>query len=342
MTWAALVVGAGVLAGCGSRMPAMESAPTGPTASRSYVPAEAQLGELPALYSCNKREVVVGRVGQLARVTLGPEQVDLLPVPRQSGQRFVGQDGDAVAPSTAIEVHTDSLSLQWAGRALGPCDLIRWLPSTFEGQGHAAGHLGGWQFRIDAHGARLQWDAHGQQPGSVEAIKLNPGQALALGKPFQFGDAVVSSAVTVTQEVCVDGRTEWPRPYRVEVRRDGQTWVGCGGSTLSLLQSKPWTHRSATPAQSKGTQVHTATLRFDAAGQLTGDTGCNRFQSAYRLDGNFLKLQQPATTRKSCLGTVMEFEKSLLEWLPKVSRFQLAEGGELLLLTADGRSFAWR
>jgi len=337
--WAALLM-LGVVSGCANRQPLQEPEPLRP--SRIYAPAEAQLGELPALYNCNGREVVVGRVGLLARVTLGPEQADLVPVPGHAGQRFVGQEtGQSTWASrwtTSLTVERHGINLNWQGQLLGACRLVRWLPQTLQGQGYALGHAPGWAFSIDPHGARIQWEAQGQQPPALEAIKLNPGQALALGEPFAFGDAVVSSKVTVTQEVCVDGRSEWPRPYRVEVRRDGQTLVGCGGNTLSLLQNKVWTY----PAQAMPGDPHRATLRFDAAGRLTGDSGCNHVHSAYRLEGSFLKLQSPTTSRKSCLGTVMAFEKNLLEWLPKVSRFQMSAAGELKLLTADGRAFELR
>ena len=333
---------AGGLAGCGGPIPPGDA--RGSSGSgRTYVPTETQLGQVPALYNCGGRDVVVGRVGQMARVTLGPEQADLLPLPGHASQRFVGQDTAlTTAPSpaaTQLSIQPDGMTLNWAGQSLGFCRLVRWFPSTLDGQGYALGHAPGWAFHIDTHGARMQWEAQGQRPASVEAIKLNPGQALALGQPFAFGDAVVSSSVTVTHEVCVDGRSEWPRPYRVEVRRDGQTWVGCGGNPLSLLQSKVWTYQPTSAAAEQPQTLHTATVRFDAAGRLAGDSGCNRFQAAYALDGNFLKLQPLATTRKSCLGSVMAFEKTLVEWLPKVSRFQLSDAGDLTLLTADGRSF---
>ena len=326
-----MLVATGWLAGCASGVKA-----SGPlAASRSYSPPEAQLGELAALYNCNQREVVVGRVGHLARVTAGADQVDLLPVAGTSGSRFAA-DGVGGSQVTQLHLHEAGMQIQWAGQDLGNCRLIQWLPATLDAQGYALGHVPGWQFHMDAHGARMAWDAQGTQPASVETIKLGNRQNLALGQPFAFGDAVVSSSVLVTHEVCVDGRSEWPRPFRVEVRRDGQTLLGCGGNPLSLLQSKSWMYQP-----NPGTP-HFATLQFNPAGHLVGESGCNRFQAGYRMDGLFLKLQTPLSTRKSCLGGAMAFEKDFMEWLPKVSRFQLSEAGALMLLTADGRSFALR
>lgn len=316
------------ISGCANqpnRVP--EKATTAAGVSRSYTPPERQLGEFATVYNCGGREMVLGRVGFMLRATLGPEQADLLPTASTGTDRFVSQTD----PGTQVVIQNGGALVTWAGQALPGCRVLQHLPITLE----ARGFQPTWTLDVDAHGIRVHWAARGKQPAVTEAAPFSAKQTLVLGQSFALGDAVVASRVTVTHAICNDGQSDLPRPYRVEVEKDGTTHVGCGGRTLDLLQAKTWA-LSGSGADPR-IQIH-----FGTDGRVWGDAGCNRFQAGYKLEADFLRIQPLSTTRKACLGAVMQTEQTFLKWLPSVTRYSMAQNGELTLFTADGQAHMLR
>jgi heat shock protein HslJ len=77
------------------------------------------------------------------------------------------------------------------------------------------------------------------------------------------------------------------------------------------------------------------TLEFLEAGKLTGYSGCNDFSGIYSLEGEDLKLDPGAMTRKACPG---DGESTFISALSQVEKFKrsedkitlLGESGELM------------
>jgi len=80
----------------------------------------------------------------------------------------------------------------------------------------------------------------------------------------------------------------------------------------------------------------TVTLEFGADGQASGSAGCNRFTAAYRADGESLRFQSAAATRRMCAAEgLMEQEQAFLNALNSVALAR-REGERLELRTAGG------
>ena len=97
----------------------------------------------------------------------------------------------------------------------------------------------------------------------------------------------------------------------------GTHWrlVSIGGTAADLSRREPF-------------------ILLDAAGRLSGGTGCNRFAGGYVVDGAFLTVGQVATTRMYC-ATVWEQERAILDVLPKVAQWRVA-GDRLELIGGNG------
>ena len=78
------------------------------------------------------------------------------------------------------------------------------------------------------------------------------------------------------------------------------------------------------------------TLAFDAEGQASGSAGCNRFNARYTVDGEQIRIQTPAATRRACAEAgVMAQEALFLKNLETVSS-QRREGDRLELRNPSG------
>lgn len=79
----------------------------------------------------------------------------------------------------------------------------------------------------------------------------------------------------------------------------------------------------------------TVSMRFGADSRLSGRGPCNRYQTAYKADGQSLTIAAPATTRMACPPAVMRQETRFLSLLASVRRSSVA-GDTLSLYSEDG------
>ncbi len=92
--------------------------------------------------------------------------------------------------------------------------------------------------------------------------------------------------------------------------------------------------RQAVVSVANGT---TLTVAFDGTGRVTGSAGCNRFTGTYVQDGETLKMQALAATRRICgepVG-VMEQERTFLRALESAASVRF-EGDRAEVRTTDG------
>ncbi len=75
-------------------------------------------------------------------------------------------------------------------------------------------------------------------------------------------------------------------------------------------------------------------FRFDSIkNELTGNAGCNRFNSVYRHLETAITFQPAVSTKMYCEGK-MEREKEIIDILPEISEI-IKQNEELILLSAD-------
>ncbi len=80
---------------------------------------------------------------------------------------------------------------------------------------------------------------------------------------------------------------------------------------------------------------HPITFAFDAEGNITGDTSCNRFGGDCQIEGDKIKVGLLRSTRRACQADVMQQEHRFLALLGVVTAWSI-EGNELVLTTPDG------
>jgi len=79
----------------------------------------------------------------------------------------------------------------------------------------------------------------------------------------------------------------------------------------------------------------TATAQFSSDGSLTGNGGCNGFNTRYRTDGSSLDIDPPLTTLMGCERAVMRVEQSYLQRLPNARSYAI-DGTRLTITTRGG------
>lgn len=328
---------AAVLAGCTAPTVSLDEAKRQrelAQATLQYERADPRLGQLPSVYLCGGREVAVGHVGQQLRVTVGPEQALLMPVVAASGAQYQNP-GDS---GTSVWFKGDAPLVHWKGDRLGTCRVLKHLVSPFKAQGYEPG----WQLLADGSAITLRWGSGTKGTDALEGVKVSAQQPLSVGRTVALGHGAGATEVTVFHRLCKDAVSGLPHPFTATVHKDGRTLTGCGGDSLSVLQHRQWQVLSSSPVKGGAAAPTDATLRFEPDGRLTGQTGCNLYNGRYRLDGAFLRLEALVTTRRACLGPAMAAEQAFLRWLPRVSRYDVAEDGALTLLTTDGDAFTAR
>ncbi|MEL7038017.1 MAG: META domain-containing protein [Cyanobacteria bacterium J06592_8] len=64
-------------------------------------------------------------------------------------------------------------------------------------------------------------------------------------------------------------------------------------------------------------------------GQLKGSASCNRYIASYKVEDRQLKITPAATTRKACMGDIMDREFAYLRALEAVQDYEINEQGQL-------------
>lgn len=117
------------------------------------------------------------------------------------------------------------------------------------------------------------------------------------------------------------GCTAGPPAATADTGSAGNTLIGSDWLLISLNGVEPL-------ADSK------ITLSFDADGQVSGSSGCNRYFGGYRLLGDErLEIGPLAGTRKFCQGEPGEQERRYLDALQATTGFALNESLRLFQTT---------
>lgn len=140
--------------------------------------------------------------------------------------------------------------------------------------------------------------------------------------------------ISIVDTPCADTMSGMPFPFSVTVERPDGVLSGCGGEPASLLTGDEWTVESIggqpTVPQSK------VTIAFAEDGGLSGAASCNRFVGGWHLSGEGLTFGQIGSTMMACLEPELsDQERTFIEALGKISRFEIAPDGALVLVAGD-------
>ncbi|PWB51940.1 MAG: hypothetical protein C3F13_12695 [Anaerolineales bacterium] len=73
------------------------------------------------------------------------------------------------------------------------------------------------------------------------------------------------------------------------------------------------------------------TAYFSPNGSLSGNGGCNAYNSTYIADGQVITIYPPDATKKACGDPADTLELTYLELLPQVANFELRDGFLIML-----------
>lgn len=119
--------------------------------------------------------------------------------------------------------------------------------------------------------------------------------------------------------------------------------VGCAamnGSMDEPLVNTYWklTQLGEAPVTAQDNQREAHLVLHEEEQRLAGATGCNRLMGGYRLDGQALSFERPATTLMAC-PQGMDTERAFLDALGRVAAWEV-EGQTLTLKDAGGSALA--
>lgn len=194
----------------------------------------------------------------------------------------------------------------------------------------AGGNEPGWRVEIDDRaitfttmdGAAVSVEP---VPPATVANEVTVYSAKVGGEPF---------VLVVANKTCSDTMSGMPFPKTVAVVSGDQTYIGCGGESLSLLLGDWRVEEVGGQAVIAGSE---ASIAFDLDGRVHGNSSCNRFFGNFTLTGEGLTISDTGGTMMACDPALMEQEQRFLSALETVRRFENAPDGGLRLVDDDGR-----
>ncbi|MFN3643390.1 MAG: META domain-containing protein [Gemmobacter sp.] len=292
------------------------------------VPADRDTGALPPILLTREAATVMAstfRCGDIAvavrlteagvRLRSGGAVHDLVPEPAASGARYTGPGAQFWSRGNSASVSLDGAELPECAPTIPPT----LLPLT------ARGTEPFW--RLDLAGGEARFNPMG---GVETAEPLPAAEALAEGLRFTLGSGRV---VTLTEAIYRDAMTGMPMPLTATITQDGETLVGGAGDPRALLTGGEWRavalEGAALPADAE------ITLAFLEGDRVAGKSACNRYMGSLALTGEGVTFGQMAGTMMACPDPLMTLERRWLDGLAAVSRFDIGEGGALVLYVGD-------
>lgn len=237
-------------------------------------------------------------------------------MPASNGRRY----SDGKMPETALRIRPDTLAVTLRGKTLPDCTPqipAPLLPLV------ARGTEPFWSLTLTPQDIRLE------TPDAAPVSQPLPAAESEEGKLRFSADGLT---VLLEARLCHDAMTGMPYPVTATLTRD-TALTGCGGDPAALLAGT-WQAREIGGRPLRGNA--TATLSF-ADGKITGEA-CNRFFGAYELTGEGIAFGSAAATRMACAPPQMEAETALFAALSTATRFDIDDGGNLVLLAPDGEA----
>lgn len=249
--------------------------------------------------------------------------------------------GDEPAANSAAESKSDVADV------VTPIDLngTRWVLESFtDSEGNLVSALAGSQATLDFENGQASGQSGCNSFGggfSVSGNALTIGQLastlMACEESLMAQEAAFLQALSAAASYnIVDGKLQI-------VNADGKTVLTFTALESVALTDVNWTATTVNNGREAVTGLvagTTITLRFAEDGTLSGSAGCNRYNSAYTIDGATITIQPPASTRMMCPEEgVMEQEQAYLILLPQAASYSI-RGDQMELRTAEGALIA--
>lgn len=154
------------------------------------------------------------------------------------------------------------------------------------------------------------------------------------GADVVFDMPSAGMVLRLSDTICHDLMAGTPYPHTVNVTWKEGELQGCGGESIDLLAGVEWVIEDIDNAGIVDSA--NVTLEFNAASRrVAGQGGCNRYNAAFDLSGEGLSIGPVAATRMACAPALMEQEQRFFTLLSRISRFDIAPSGGLLLYSND-------
>ncbi|MEM8632449.1 MAG: META domain-containing protein [Pseudomonadota bacterium] len=135
-------------------------------------------------------------------------------------------------------------------------------------------------------------------------------------------------------DICQDTMSGTPFPNSVTISGDGMELTGCGGDPYDLLTATAWRVTAiGGAALPQGVEPN---FEFTADMRISGSSGCNRFSGPLEMTGESLTVGNAISTRRACPEPLMQSETAFFKALSAVTKFDISEDGNLLLIGAGG------
>jgi heat shock protein HslJ/uncharacterized lipoprotein YbaY len=277
---------------------------------------------------CGDQKVTIGFVGNVLRLTAGDRSFDMRRVGSASDGVYEAVDDS----STTLRNKGDETMVAIQGKPYPPCKRREGATVPFR----ATGNEPGWRVDIGASEMALLADY-----GTTRIVMPTPPVERAAGSRRYAGKSGGTDlTVTVFDRPCVDTMSGMPHPMTVVVLFEGRTLNGCGGDPADLLKGGEWVVEDVTGVPPvDGPRI---TLDFGPAGQLSGSASCNRYGAEYTLSGEGLTIAKGFTSMMACDPKLLDQERTFLEVLGRVRRFDMGPNGTLILHTDDRRTITAR
>jgi heat shock protein HslJ/uncharacterized membrane protein len=277
------------------------------------------------LLACDSLRASVEFTDSVATLTIEGESFTLRRARSGSGARYEEPNDTR----TWVWNKGDTTTVSVRGRVLEPCTAAPVGAEPFRAHGNEP------FWSLEIAGQVATWRT---PDGGAVAGKMSLPQSIDDGRGYRYTGTIggVNVVVTTSNRVCHDGMSDLPYPNFVTVEFPVQTYRGCGGDPVALLQGAEW---HVLDIDGDGViEDSRVTMSFGPENRLGGIGSCNTFSATYTLTGEGgLTFGDPLATLKACSEPLMKQETNFFTVLRAVKRFDVDSTGVLLLATDDGR-----
>lgn len=162
-----------------------------------------------------------------------------------------------------------------------------------------------------------------KESGSSLTITLGPSTLMACP------DAIMAQATTFTEGLGQTASYKMDKANLTLKDSKGADIMGFAVVVPASLTGGTWQAtllNNGKQAVSGVVEGSTITAIFGTDGSLTGNGGCNNYNTTYKTDGNKITIQPAASTMMACADDVMKDEANYFNALTKATTYTISNG----------------
>lgn len=271
-------------------------------------------------FVCGDVPVSIGILNEEMMLRAEGRDIPLHQVVAASGARYEGIKD----PETSVWNKGEEMTIRLEGRDLATCvKAVAPAAAPYRARGNEPG----WMVLLNADTAEITAD-YGEINHTVPrpAVQVIPS-AYLIDMPS------IEARLTIRETLCRDDATGMPYPDTAELELGTRVLRGCGGDPADLLTGPAW--QITAMGEVELIEVDRLSINFLAPGGVAGSGGCNRLVGGFSLTGEGLQFSAMGSTMMACPDGLMAQERTLLDALEQVTRFDLTDDGRLLLIGGD-------